>query len=148
MLVNASEKATGGPFTRYEPCDPNNNSRKSVLDLVIVSSELETYIESLQIDKNMFFTPSRPVHKALRHSDHYALLFVLRNLPANQCTKIHSENVVRWNTNKPGGWEKYYELTSDSIKLLEICQETSVEADNLTRKFDKELESIKYKSFE
>ena len=103
VLVNASEKATGGPFTRYEPCDPNNNGRKSVLDLVIVSSELETYIESLQIDQNMFFTPSRPIHKDLRHSDHYALLLILRKLPTNQGTQIRAKNVIRWNTNKPGG---------------------------------------------
>ena len=41
VLVNASDKVKGGPFTRYDPGDPNN---KSVLDLVIVSSELENYV--------------------------------------------------------------------------------------------------------
>ena len=147
ILVNASDKVKGGPFTRYDPGDPNNNSKKSVLDLVIVSSELENYVESLEIDKDMYFTPSRPISKGLRHSDHYALLFVLRNLPANQRTQCVAKSVVRWNTNKPGGWERYFVLANESKKLIDVSQETSMEPEKLTRMFDKELESIKYKSF-
>ena len=28
VLVNASNKTDGGPFTRYEPNDPTNNERR------------------------------------------------------------------------------------------------------------------------
>ena len=148
LLLNALEKARGGPYTRYDPADPNDNDKKSVLDLVIVSSELKNYVATLEIDKNMCFTPSRPVSKGLRHSDHYALLLVLKNLPANQRTKTYAKSIVRWNTNKPGGWERYFALASESKKLIEISQETSMEPEKLTRIFVQELESIKYKSFD
>ena len=46
ILVNASKKVIGGPFTRYDPSDPNNNDKKSVLELCIVSRELFIYVES------------------------------------------------------------------------------------------------------
>ena len=39
-LINASDIAIGGPFTRYDPIDPFNDNKKSVLDLRIVSVEL------------------------------------------------------------------------------------------------------------
>ena len=37
-LVNATDKCTGGPFTCYDPAAPDDEKRKYVLDLCIVSS--------------------------------------------------------------------------------------------------------------
>ena len=39
-LINATNKAINGPFTRYEKNDPSNEDKKSLLDLAIVSSNL------------------------------------------------------------------------------------------------------------
>ena len=36
-LVNNTEKCVGGPFTRFYPSDPNNEKKRSCLELVIVS---------------------------------------------------------------------------------------------------------------
>ena len=59
-LVNASDKVIGGPYTRYDPSDPDNDEKKSALELCIVSKDLFNYVESLIIDKERLFTPSRP----------------------------------------------------------------------------------------
>ena len=51
-LVNATSKAEGGPYTRYDPSNPKDDSRKSALDLIIISKELVKYVEVMKIDKN------------------------------------------------------------------------------------------------
>ena len=47
ILLNNSEKVDGGPFTREEPSDPTNDSKKSCLDIIIMSEQLETYVKKL-----------------------------------------------------------------------------------------------------
>ena len=45
VLINACEDLThGGPFTRYDVGDPDNDNKKSVLDIVVVSKSLVRYI--------------------------------------------------------------------------------------------------------
>ena len=73
VLVNASDKVIGGPYTRYDPSEPNNEVKKSALDFVIVSKVLYEFIESLVIDKDLQWTPNRPNGKnQLKFTDHYA----------------------------------------------------------------------------
>ena len=55
-LVNVTEKTINGPFTQYDKADANNDDRKSLLDPVIVSSELATYINKLEIDEELVDT--------------------------------------------------------------------------------------------
>ena len=43
--MNISIVATGGPFTRYDNNDPDNDDEKSAIDLVVVSSALVPFIE-------------------------------------------------------------------------------------------------------
>ena len=50
VLVNATDKTIGGPFTRYDRTDPSNDGKKSLLDYFIVSSSISKYIDSLEID--------------------------------------------------------------------------------------------------
>jgi len=52
-LVNASSKVIGGPFTRYDPSDPKNDFKKSVLSLCVVSNDLLKFIDSLVIDSDL-----------------------------------------------------------------------------------------------
>ena len=61
VLVNSLDCVEGGPFTRFDRSEPTNNSKKSLLDLVVVSSNLVQYIDKLEIDQNLNWTPSRSV---------------------------------------------------------------------------------------
>ena len=47
ILMNNSKKTLGGPWTRINPANKDN---RSVLDLVIISAELEKHMESMVID--------------------------------------------------------------------------------------------------
>ena len=57
ILLNNSEKVKGGPFTREEPSDPRNELKKSCLDIVIMSEQLQKYVDKVVIDKDRKFTP-------------------------------------------------------------------------------------------
>ena len=74
VLLNASKKAKGGPFTRYNPVYPSDEEAKSCLDLVIVSKNIEKYVKSMKIDKDRLFTPFRVVKNELKYTDHYSVL--------------------------------------------------------------------------
>ena len=81
-LLNATNKAKDGPFTRV---DPGDVEKKSALDLCIISAELFPYVESLIIDKNKSFTPYRSMNKSVvKYSDHFSLLVVFKGLPLNR----------------------------------------------------------------
>ena len=73
VLVNATDLAINGPFTHYNTTDPNNASKKSLLDIVIVSKNLTKHIDKLEIDSGLNWTPSRSVKGVLQYPDHYAL---------------------------------------------------------------------------
>ena len=103
ILVNDTDKSIGGPNTRYSPEDPNNESKKSMLDLVIVSKDLYEYVVKLEIDKDLKWTPCRPVKNSkLCYTDHYALVLVLKNIPKRNDRKLPKQKPVIWNTNKKG----------------------------------------------
>ena len=57
ILINATSKTRGGPFTRYDLTDPNNIHKKSCLDLFIVSANLFEYVEELAILNKLQMTP-------------------------------------------------------------------------------------------
>ena len=59
VLINGTDLEVNGPYTRYDPKDPNDDSKKSVIDLVIVSKCLVNYIVKLEIDKYLQWTPCR-----------------------------------------------------------------------------------------
>ena len=147
VLVNATTKAVGGPYTRYDPADPTNDSKKSALDLCVVSSELFDYIEKLVIDKTFTFTPFRPVNGPPVYTDHYALELVFRNLPVKTNKIVATHKNIRWNTNKEGGWEKYSELAGTNEKLLEIANSELMEPEVLMNKIEKEMNNMKHVAF-
>ena len=80
VLVNAmKERVIGGPHTRRDPADP---SKGSVLDLVIVSSNLEKYLEVMKIDTALQFTPFRMIDNSkVKHSDHLGIVVKFKNIP-------------------------------------------------------------------
>ena len=88
VLVNASKKVIGGPFTRYEPSDPEDNDNKSVLSLCIVSAELYEYVDSLTIDKEKHITPYRTISKSKKtFTDHYTMIVNVNSEDSNYIMK-------------------------------------------------------------
>ena len=85
------------------------------MDLVIVSKGLVDYIVELIIDKERTFTPHRVVKgKKLIDADHYSMHFILKGMPLKNPSMRKNEEQVIWNTNKPGGWSKYNDLTENN----------------------------------
>ena len=81
ILVNSSNLSSGGPYTWYDPSDPKNDSKKSILDLCLVSEDLFLHVESLTIDQDLQFTPYRVIgQNKVTFTDHYSLKLVLKNL--------------------------------------------------------------------
>ena len=104
VLVNSTNKVKGGPFTRYDPSDPNCNEKKSCLDLFIISKELFKHVEKLVIDENFTMTPCRPISRTkVMYPDHYASLLIFKNLPLKSKQKVGGPKFTIWNTNKEGG---------------------------------------------
>ena len=58
-LVKNSPRVVGGPWTGVDPSDATN---KSVLSLIIVSSDLVKYIDKLEVYKERAFTPKERAH--------------------------------------------------------------------------------------
>ena len=97
VLVNSSNKTSGGPYTRIDPADP---SKKSALDLCLVSAELYPYIKSMVVDDARIFTPFRPLSKTqVTYTDHYAIRLTFQNLPVVNKRTIKRKGITRWNTN-------------------------------------------------
>ena len=101
-IVNDSEVAIGGPFTRTDPSDEN---KKSCLDLAIASSNLIPFIKEMVVDKDRSFTPMRVISTRkglqLRYTDHLSIKMDICNLPS---ARQKTEKVTKWNLMKPGGW--------------------------------------------
>ena len=116
VLVNASRKCKNGPFTRYDRTDPKNETKMSVLDLIIVSKEIEQYVVELNIDKELQWTPSRNYKGQLKFPDHFALLLTL-NIPMANTKHIPTKKNIIWNTKKQNGWERYKAITENNKEL-------------------------------
>ena len=100
-----------GPYTRYDPKDPDNPDKKSVLDYIIVSASLVKYIDKLVIDTDHRFTPSRSVKGSLKYPDHYALMLMIKQIPMKKTQIIPPRKEIVWNTRKKDDWEKYLQKT-------------------------------------
>ena len=129
ISIGRSEK--GGPFTRKDPSNPNI---KSCLSLVIVSTGLEEYVEELKIDCDRTFTPHSATSKNLVYSDHYSLIFKLKEIPMKVKSFRKENTPVIWNTHKEGGRNKYYVLTTNSPELDAIAEETKELMTRFSRK--------------
>ena len=146
-LVNALENVVNGPFTRYDPKDPQNEVKKSLLDIVIVSTNLLKFIEKLEVDKNLNWTPSRAVKNHLKFPDHYALLLTMKNIPMKHSHTFPPKKYVLWNTRKKDGWLKYREKTDMNQVLLKLAERDDVDPETLLAKIEKELTSVKFAAF-
>ena len=71
-VMNASEHCEG-VFTRMHKC--KQTIERSALGYVFISSDLEEYFTSMQIDEEKHFTPWRSLKHGKRYSDHCAIEF-------------------------------------------------------------------------
>ena len=95
-------------YTRYDPSDPKCEEKKLLLDIVIISKNLERYYDRMVIDTNLVMTPYRTKNKQLVYSDHYAILVKFKGIPKKPKVTRNGIRETIWNTNKKGGWSKYY----------------------------------------
>ena len=147
-LVNATVKAKGGPFTRYDPSNPKDECKKSALDLIIISKELNKFVEVMIIDKNLTLTPARVINKSkVVYSDHYAIIFRLKNIPLRSKQQFTGQKYTRWNTNKVGGWQIYKELTNNNAKLEEVVEEGIDNSTVAMKTINQALEKSKFQAF-
>ena len=103
----------------------------------------------LVVDKNLKFTPCRPLSKSkVVYPDHYSLILSFKDIPlkANQI-KITPKFTI-WNTNKTGGWESYKDLTENNAKLMEVAEDfITNDPDKMMKTIDTELNKVKFVSF-
>ena len=143
-LVNNTEKAQGGPYTRE---DPSDGRKKSCLDFALVTNKLLPFIKELLIDSERKYAMNRVTYEkgllTLKPSDHYTMFLVFHNLPLGIEKK---EKDVRWN--KPGGWKKYEEVTNDRAKdIHKIVENKSKSVDEMMEGVEKIFDKIKFQSF-
>ena len=59
-----------------------------------------------------------------------------------------NEDQVIWNTNKPGGWSKYNDLTENNIELDRIIEKAdNMSSNEMMKKMENLTMKIKHKSF-
>ena len=146
VLVNGLNVTEGGPFTRYNPSDPLDDSSKSCLDLIMISNDLVKYVDRVQIDSKFEFTPGIATKNGLCYTDHYSILLTMKNIPLSSKKRSKSVKTQMWNLNKEGGWEKYFTLTESNENLSNAV---SNESDNtkIMKAIDDELTKVKFRSF-
>ena len=145
VLVNNSDIAKGGPYTR---CDPADKNRKSCLTLIIASKRLIPFIESLEIDKENMFAPYKATKARIITSDHFPVIVVFKNIPKNNGKLTKKEVQTVWNTCKPEGWATYKLLTSDNAPMKDIANDEDEDVTETLQKIKKAQEKVKYQAFE
>ena len=145
-LVNTLPVATGGPYTRQCPNNPDN---KSILTLAIVSNDLIPFIEKFHIDSERKYTPRRVMKRKTGpvsvFSDHYVVELVLTNLP-NIPRKKRTHG---WFYQKPGGWCRYFNQTKEAApKIMKLIEDFENEDVNLLdNRIQQCIDRIKWKCF-
>ena len=124
ILINNLDIVKGGPWTWV---DRQDSSRKSCLDLGIVSISLLPYLTKVEVDIDKKITPRRVVKKkdkiTTTFSDHFSLKIEFTDIPRNQGNKT-PQSV--WYLGKPKGWETYKvetDLVADKIHNIVVNEE-------------------------
>ena len=146
-LVNSLDVVVNGPFTRYDVKDSNNEDKKSLLDYIIVSTNLVKYIEKLEVDANLNGTANRNHKGILKFPDHYAVMMTLKNIPMKKTMSVPPRKEIVWNTRKKNGWIKYREKTENNPVFLKAATMEDENEEAVLKMIEKELTSIKFACF-
>ena len=105
-------------------------------------------MDKLEVDENLNWTPCHPVQKSkLRYSDHYAMFLTFKNIPMKSEKIVKKEEPIIWNTNKPGGWKRYFSKTNENEVLDEATKSESENVNHLMKTITKEVTKIKHSCF-
>ena len=123
FFLNNLDVADSGPWTRVDPADGG----LSCLDLALASTNLLPFIKRFEVDNMRKWTPRRVVPKngvlTYTYTDHYSCEIEIL-MPASGGQAIVEEQ--RWNTKKPGGWEKYRDVIDDyAVQSKDIIEDKS-----------------------
>ena len=122
---------------------------KSII-LTILSVELQPYVESVSIDTERKFTPSRVTKRNAKaketFSDHFACIINLKDLNKTKTKKENKRKV--WNLKKIGGWDKYKEVSDRRSKdVLKVLEKEELSVEEIHDKFEKINNKIKFEAF-
>ena len=74
--------------------------------MIIVSKDLLKYIERLEVDSELQWTPFRIVKGEKKYPDHYALHAVFKTIPVKQKSFSSNKKQIIWNTRNKMGWDR------------------------------------------
>ena len=75
------------------------------------------------------------------------MLLVFENILLNDSEKKEKKREPIWNTNRPGGWDRYFSLTNVNRVFDTIAEEEGESSETIDKRISKELTSIKFKAF-
>ena len=142
-------EVVGGPWTW---CQPGKEEVRSCLDLVVISASLLPFIKRMVIDSIREFTPRRLVRRkegvVSVYTDHYAVEVVVAGLPGAPDREGRVARPANWNLGKPGGWERYEELSVEAARKIEEVLETeALNSEEIMKKVETIETKLKFKAF-
>ena len=112
---------------------------KSILDYVLVSNDLVSWVVGLQIDEEKLFTPWRKLKRVERFSDRNAML-LSTTATKSSMPVVHKRKLV-WNFNNKSGWDKFQELTTNDQTFSNIWA-SSDDVEASYKQWSYKLESV------
>ena len=85
--------------------------------------------------------------KSLIYTDHFSLQLMFENIPLKPRQKCATLKETVWNTNKPGGWDKYKDLTEADDDLNSLAEDDLSNSTEYNHKMDKIMDKVKFKCF-
>ena len=114
----------------------------------MISPNLMKYVESFEVYSKHNYQMARVTKNdeeiTVTRSDHYTIIFKMKNIPLNGKNLSITGKHTGWNLRKEGGWEKYKELTE---KLDDDIIKSDEYIDEAYHKLDKAHTKIKFSSF-
>ena len=146
---SSTVEVVGGPWTWVQP---GREEVRSCLDLVVVSASLLPFIKRMVIDSRREFTPRRLMRRkegvVSVYTDHYSVEVVVAGLPGAPGREGRVERPATWNLARPGGWERYEELSVEAAaKIEEVLEEDDLDAEEVMKKVEKIEDKLKFKAF-
>ena len=83
--------------------------------------------------------------KSLIYTDHFSLQLMFENIPLKPRQKCATLKETVWNTNKPGGWDKYKDLTEADDDLNSLAEGGLSNSTEYNHKMDKIMDKFKFK---
>ena len=75
------------------------------------------------------------------------MVYILKDLPKSKQKKQPEEKMTVWNTNKPGGWDKFKELTEENYQLENLALEEISDPTHFNEKFQRIMTKVNFRSF-